>query len=218
MTNARSATLVETESAPRVALTTEGLADHPGVIDMAKGTCSIDGCERPTEARGWCELHYTRFRRYGDPLGGVRLGKTTPLEARFWAKVDKSGLGGCWLWTAQITASGYGGFWTGKPDFAHRYAYQLLVGPIPAGRQLDHLCRVRHCVNPAHLEPVTGRENTLRGEGISATNARKTRCKYGHPFDAENTYTYRGSRICKTCMAERLRRRRAALRSEVSGG
>lgn len=80
---------------------------------------------------------------------------------RFWAKVDKSGPSGCWFWTASKTQSGYGMF-HGKG--AHRYAYELLVGPVPTGFQLDHLCRVKHCVNPDHLEPVTPRKNRGRAD------------------------------------------------------
>jgi hypothetical protein len=85
-----------------------------------------------------------------------------PLEERVWAKVEKTE--GCWLWTAAISPNGYGKFMvSGRPVNAHRLVYQLTVGPIPDGLDLDHLCRVRHCVNPDHLEPVTRSENLLRG-------------------------------------------------------
>ena len=90
-----------------------------------------------------------------------------PISARFWAKVDKTET--CWLWTGGQSA-GYGRFgFKGRPNLgAHRFAYELLVGPIPPGLDLDHLCRVRNCVNPDHLEPVTRRENLLlRGGGPS---------------------------------------------------
>jgi HNH endonuclease len=95
----------------------------------------------------------------------------TPPSERFWAKINKGGpipehrsdLGPCWLWTA-ATNYGYGVFRIDRRSiYAHRYAYELLVGPIPDGLQLDHLCRVPPCVNPTHLEPVTHRENILRG-------------------------------------------------------
>jgi len=89
---------------------------------------------------------------------------------RFWSKVEKTV--SCWLWTAS-TRRGYGQFViNNKPTPAHRFAYEQLVGDIPRGLQLDHLCRVRNCVNPEHLEPVTSRENILRGEGICAVAAR----------------------------------------------
>lgn len=87
--------------------------------------------------------------------------KPKPVAERFWAKVHKTD--SCWLWTASLTF-GYGSFWDGKGQVrAHRFAYELLVDPIPEGLQLDHLCRIRHCVNPDHLEAVTNAENVQRG-------------------------------------------------------
>lgn len=139
----------------------------------------------------------------------VRKGRwiQTP-EERFWAKVRKTE--SCWLWASTINSSGYGAFSADSTDvLAHRFAYELLVGPIPAGLVLDHLCRVRHCVNPAHLEPVTVVENLRRGESFSAQNAAKTHCPAGHPYDAGNTIVRRGRRECRACVAARsLRRRR----------
>ncbi len=122
-----------------------------------------------------------------------------PIAERFWAKVDKTD--GCWLWTAAKTRDGYGRLADtgGRWVLAHRFAYELHIGPIPNSLTLDHLCRVRHCVNPTHLEPVTNRVNALRGVGIPARNARKTHCLRGHPFDAENTRWWRGGRRCRTC-------------------
>ena len=122
-------------------------------------------------------------------------------KARFWAKLDKTE-SGCWEWVGNILQSGYGqiAITHTHMELAHRFAYELLVGPIPEGLQLDHLCRVRHCVNPDHLEPVTARENVLRGNGIAAQSARQTHCIHGHPFDEGNTYlTKRGWRQCRTC-------------------
>lgn len=92
-----------------------------------------------------------------------------------------------------------------REQYAHRAAYQYLRGPIPDGLQLDHLCWVRRCVNPAHLEVVTARVNTLRGENPAAQNARKTHCHRGHPFDEANTYWRPdGGRDCKACRLARL--------------
>jgi hypothetical protein len=127
---------------------------------------------------------------------------------RFWPKVDKtSSPDGCWLWTAALSQAGYGAFGAervnGRNRFvhAHRFAYELLVGPIPEGLQLDHLCRNRACCNPAHLEPVTLRENLMRGNTVAARNSIKTHCKHGHPFDLENTRIdpRTGNRACWTC-------------------
>lgn len=127
------------------------------------------------------------------------------VEERFWSKVDKDRSDGCWLWMAALTTNGYGQFnWKGRPIRAHRFAYQSVKGPIADEIIFDHLCRVRRCVNPEHLEIVTTRTNTLRGIGISAINARKTHCTQGHPFDLFNTYVRsNGRRHCRTC--DRLR-------------
>lgn len=93
---------------------------------------------------------------------------------------------------------------------AHRVAYELFVAEIPEGFDLDHLCRNRGCVNPDHLEPVTRRENLLRGETIPARNARITHCPQGHPYDAENTRIRPcGRRRCAACNREAARRWRA---------
>lgn len=115
-------------------------------------------------------------------------------QDRFWAKVDKSG--DCWEWTAFLTPDGYGRFGLdGAIVAAHRTAYELVVGPIPDGLQIDHLCRNRKCVNPDHLEPVTQLENARRGFW-----ATKTHCKHGHEFTPENTYIRpTGARQCRTC-------------------
>lgn len=177
---------------------------------MPDTICSITGCPRrcTRPKYGWCEAHYTRWRRHGDPVAGGPDRILDDDEARFWSKVDKTPT--CWLFTGAL-AGGYGRFYlAGGLVPAHRYAYELLVGPIPEGLQLDHLCRVRNCVNPGHLEPVTQRENLLRGTGPSARHARAAQCPQGHPYDAANTYTApNGHRHCRTCRAAVNRRRRA---------
>jgi hypothetical protein len=132
--------------------------------------------------------------------------KRKPLHDRFMERFEKTP-SGCWLWTESLTACGYGRLWDGiKLLTAHRYAYEHLVGPIPKGLQIDHLCRVRHCVNPAHLEPVTATENWRRGFSDAAVNSRKTHCKRGHPFDEKNTRLKRGDflrRECRICERKR---------------
>lgn len=111
---------------------------------------------------------------------------------------------GCWEWTGKRDRDGYVKLNRG---LGHRVVYQDLVGPIPPGLTLDHLCRVRHCVNPDHMEPVTIKVNTLRGRTIQAANAQRTHCNHGHPFDAANTgRTRQGWRICRACNRERQRR------------
>lgn len=109
--------------------------------------------------RGMCGACYGRWlRAQPNTLRDTR----TPVE-RFWSKVDKSG--DCWLWTAAVNPNGYAQFSPNRRRvYAHRYAYELACGPIPNDLTVDHLCRVRHCVNPAHLEVVTRGENTRRGQ------------------------------------------------------
>src|SRR5216684_318642 len=115
---------------------------------------------------------------------------------------------GCWLWTGMLKDSGYGKIQTGtfaNPNMqrAHRVAYELFVGPIPPGLQLDHLCRVSSCVNPNHLEPVTNAENTRRGIA-GQWQKNKTHCPQGHEYTIENTMMYLGKwRRCRTCSRER---------------
>lgn len=124
-----------------------------------------------------------------------------PAE-RLWAKIQK--VDGCWLWTGHIDRLGYGrvriGGKNGVTGTAHRFMYELLVGPVPDGLTLDHLCRNRACCNPSHLDPVTQRENVLRGAGIAARRARQTHCIHGHEFTPENTKVdAKGNRRCREC-------------------
>lgn len=129
-------------------------------------------------------------------------------DRRFWEKVRK---GECWEWTGCITNRGYGLFQDGKKlRSVHRWSYERFIGQIPDGLTIDHLCRNRACVRPDHLEPVSARENVLRGIGISAENARKTECLRGHPLSGDNLYLYQGKRHCRACRAANDKARRAA--------
>lgn len=150
-------------------------------------------------SRGWVKGEPLRFI-YGHHQ---RVKPRRPPLESFLAKVDKTDT--CWLWTGATRPTGYGQFWlNGQCIGAHRAAYLLLVGPIPEGLQLDHLCRTPRCVNPAHLEPVTQLENTMRGESFAVTNALKTHCPNGHPYSIENTLHSRTSgRICRICRRAR---------------
>lgn len=111
---------------------------------------------------------------------------------------------GCWEWLGAASPKGYGRINVdGKNRLAHRISYALFVGPLADDLQIDHLCRNRKCCNPEHLEQVTGRENTLRGESFSAQHARKTHCKRGHEFTADNLTpsSFRlGRRECLKCV------------------
>lgn len=130
-----------------------------------------------------------------------------PVE-RLWSKITKGAKGECWTWGACHYPQGYGMFyWDGRLQRVHRIVYELVVGPIPAGLVIDHLCRNRGCCNPDHLEPVTNRENMLRGVGASAMNARKTHCPSGHAYDDHNTLRRPdGSRYCRECSRLRASR------------
>ena len=132
-----------------------------------------------------------------------------PILDRLMEKVIPEPNSGCWIFMGAVAKNGYGYLCTGTHQsvgLAHRLAYEALVGPIPAGLHLDHKCRVRCCVNPEHLEPVSCRENVLRGVSPSAVHARKMHCDRGHPFDEKNTYTVSttGQRKCREC--RRVRR------------
>lgn len=131
------------------------------------------------------------------------------LGDRFWSKVDRGEADECWLWTAATNGIGYGHmYFGGKMRYAHRLAYQNEHGPIPEGLDIDHLCRVRNCVNPSHLEAVTRQTNLLRGQGHTARNAAVVECPQGHAYDDTNTYRGpNGSRQCRTC--RRLQNQRA---------
>ncbi|MFF0395160.1 HNH endonuclease signature motif containing protein [Streptomyces sp. NPDC005248] len=130
---------------------------------------------------------------------------TFELPERFWSKTREEDHGyksPCLTWTASLNEQGYGRFkFDGTVHRAHRLAYQALVGPIPDGLQLDHLCRNRACVNVEHLEPVTARANVLRGTGFAARNSKVTHCPEGHEYTPENTYVQPGTgqRECRTC-------------------
>jgi hypothetical protein len=200
---------------------------------MDEPTCSEDGCDKPVASRGKCQAHYMQMlrksRKTGIPLPPIirrrrRNGLTD--EERFLVKVRKDGpvpahrpeLGPCWVWTGAKMGSGYGVFYLNSQNVgAHRATWELHVGPIPDGLEPDHLCHPsdgsclkgkkcphRLCVNPAHLEPVTRRENVRRSTSLSAKNMAKTHCDRGHEFTPENTYVKvlpdgRESRQCHAC-------------------
>ncbi len=132
--------------------------------------------------------------------------KPLSFEERLWANTEKTDT--CWLWHGLTNKEGYGRTKNeGKSLIAHRAFYELLVGPIPEGLTLDHLCRVRNCVRPDHLEPVTSGENVLRGDGPCARNARKEFCVRGHPLS--DAYVANGGRYCQVCGRDRMREWRA---------
>lgn len=128
------------------------------------------------------------------------------ILTRFWEKVDRRGPDECWEWRGGKYSNGYGRFTVGGTKrmwsyVAHRFAYEISVGPVDSALDLDHLCRNRSCVNPAHLEPVSRAENLRRAREFKAP---VTHCRHGHEYTPENTYVNpKGRRICRTCRRAR---------------
>ncbi|MGP9528593.1 HNH endonuclease [Glutamicibacter sp. AOP5-A2-18] len=133
---------------------------------MEKLTCSIDGCAKPKRTRGWCNSHYEKWRRHGDPQAGreYSLGKDG-----FFARVDKSQ--SCWIWKGPVKPNGYATVsMHGKNWYVHRLSYALEYGSIPDGLELDHICHNRKCVNPDHLQAVTHKQNKENSNGAYRSN------------------------------------------------
>ncbi len=127
--------------------------------------------------------------------------KPRPALERFEAMIDRSGE--CWQWTGSIRPNGYASFYVdNKTTSAHRFAYTAFIGPIPEGLVIDHLCRNRSCVKPAHLESVPQRQNVLRGASVTAEVVRRNSCVNGHELTEDNVYRWRGrpdQRMCRAC-------------------
>lgn len=166
-----------------------------------------EGCGGPnlTRNRRFCSRDcYFTF----DPPKGTPTGESVESKLERFSTPEPNT--GCWLWVGGLIPQGCGMVaFGGKHRRAHKAAYEALVGPVPDGLVLDHLCRQRSCVNPSHLEPVTQQINAWRGAGITGENHRKTTCKRGHPYVGWNLMSrgaWRGCRTCKNAMA-RVRRR-----------
>jgi hypothetical protein len=176
--------------------------------------CTECGREVPRLTRKMCGTCYMRARRGGaipkrPPLDPEIIALLLPVPGtsesfaeRVFTYVDTSG--DCWEWTG-ATNKGYGVIGRGARGAglaqAHRAVWELLVGPIPPGMELDHLCRVHNCCNPDHLEPVSPEENKRRGFGIAVLYAMRTTCEFGHPLDGIRRDETTGAqwRCCETC-------------------
>jgi hypothetical protein len=151
--------------------------------------------DRKHHCKGLCEACYHRSRRRARGIGPRAYRRLDPIPL-FWAKVEKGE--GCWLWRGVIKPNGYGGW---RSTQAHRAAWLYSGGVIPLGMQLDHLCRVRSCVRPDHLEVVTPGENSRRG---ILHNRTKTHCPSGHAYEGDNIRWIQGKwRACRACDAVR---------------
>lgn len=173
---------------------------------MSARVCTAKGCSAPRHGRGLCRKHYQRLMKTGStapPVGSTlrgRLLSNLVVDLNAPRLIDNSA---CWLWTRYRDEDGYGHIArNGRAPGVHIVAWELFRGPVPDGLELDHLCRVRHCANPDHLEPVTRAENVGRTplHAFALANAAKDKCDSGHEFTEANTYTKRnGSRECRAC-------------------
>lgn len=168
-------------------------------------TCTIEGCTSPAPCKGMCQKHYKRMRRYGS-TDDRRL---TPIDRLMARVVETAGpmATPCWITTYTPNRAGYVPLRTegGKRKLCHTVTYEHFVGPIPDGLELDHLCRVRGCCNPAHLEAVTRRVNFLRSHHNSAITYRTDLCRNGH-FMADAYVKSDNRRECRICRDQRRRR------------
>jgi hypothetical protein len=191
---------------------------------MANRTCKEGDCGRPHVARGWCDMHYRRWAAHGDPNY-----QPADLRARLLENTSQRGPDECWPWTGTLSPKGYGRLSVNDAGaLAHRSAYEIFVGPIPADQTIDHLCHKhdecaggkrcphRRCCNPAHLGLAPIVANAMRGNSPFAKNARKTHCPQGHPYDEANTIVDRGRRYCRVCKIARMRRYHQRKRDQVA--
>lgn len=174
-------------------------------------TCTVPDCwKAASPGRRICSMHKARRLR----TGSFQLRTGPSAIEKFHARVQMQA-GGCWLWTGATVNTGYGRFTDRDRDWlAHRWAFEHLVAPIPQGMVIDHLCRVRLCVNPEHLESVTQAENVRRENLANGRGVARTHCPQGHPYSGGNLVigVDGRSRLCREChrASDRRRRERAA--------
>lgn len=185
--------------------------------------CRLAVSHRPSQCEscgGWKETAFL-LATVEELQAITRPRRTASEPQRFWTKVEFTD--SCWLWTAGKSSFGYGYFARAKANghvYAHRWAYEHLVGPVLEGLELDHLCRVPSCVNPNHLEPVTHQENVRRGLSPSLLRSWRhaiTHCPQGHAYDEANTILKHGCRSCRTCNYAGTMRRYYAKKASLAG-
>lgn len=181
---------------------------------MSATLCSACGEPRKLYARFLCQPCYQRARKAGTLEASPRqrpFGRDVPFRARLLGRLTINPATGCWEWTGRRTATGYGAgiYRDGRVIMPHRAAWELFNGPAPEGLELDHLCKVRHCCNPAHLEAVTRQVNVRRSSIAAVLRAKAasiTHCPAGHEYTPEITYVDpSGYRHCRLCRNERQR-------------
>ena len=201
---------------------------------MPRSACIIPGCPHliSSSRRGWCTTHESRWRKSGDVQAHLPVlirNRSPMILERFWSYVDQSsGPDACWPWTRSKQSSGHGKFSLRCPRHdkscmisAAAFAYEVsTTEPIPDGLEPDHLCRNPPCCNPAHLEPVTHKENVRRGTSMLywpivkaielERRKTKTHCRKGHVWEASNIYYDKGkdARNCRACRRIRHQRHR----------
>lgn len=178
-----------------------------------EASCAIEGCSNSVfvKSKGWCQKHYTRWRRTGDPLAAAFERSDAPPEER-WKQRYRVDERGCWIWTGSLDRHGYGQFdvtvnGRHKNWRAHRWVYTQVVGPLDPDEDIDHVCRVKACVNPSHLLPGSTLANVTAGNA-GENNRAKTHCSNGHRFTEENTRLYGPNgdwRECRECTRERIK-------------
>lgn len=184
---------------------------------MTDRVCKVDECTSPPVGRGWCNKHYRRWKRTGDPLKVAW--ERGDISANFWSKVRRGADDACWPWTGYVNEDGYGKFVWPDGQLAHRFAYADTAGDLSPLLDVDHRCHSesrctatgrscphRRCANPAHLVAIEPDEHKsinkpgARGSARGAEQRAKTHCPRNHPYDEANTYIdKRGCRNCRAC-------------------